>query len=87
MKNTSAEETHNDSWNTNRGMIVENDYRKHPFKKEWGTVTWPGNPVNMSDINLPRLEPPVFGADTESVLKEFNFTDSEILSLKKSKAI
>ena len=87
VKNTSAEETHNDSWNTNRGMIVENDYRKHPFKKEWGTVTWPGNPVNMSDIDLPQLEPPVFGADTESVLKEFNFTDSEILSLKKSKAI
>ena len=68
-------------------MIVGRDYRKHPSKNEWGTVTWPGNPVSMSDINLPRLEPPVFGADTESVLKEFNFTDSEILSLKKSKAI
>ena len=68
-------------------MIVEEDYGKDPFKNVWGTVTWPGNPITMSDINLPKLKPPVFGLDTEAVLKEFNFTESEIQSLKKSEAI
>ena len=87
VENTSAEEIHSNNWNRNRGMIVEKDYGKDPFKNEWGTVTWPGNPVIMSDINLPKLEPPVFGLDTEAVLREFNFTDSEIQSLKKSEVI
>jgi len=87
VENTSAEKIHSNNWNRDRGMIVEEDYGGDPFKNVWGTVTWPGNPITMSDINLPKLKPPVFGLDTEAVLKEFNFTESEIQSLKKSEAI
>jgi len=87
VRNTYADDIHKNQWNRNRGMIVETDYSNDPNKHLWEKVTWPGNPVQMSRFKLPNMEPPSFAFDTDSVLKEFNFTESEILSLKESGTI
>jgi len=92
--NKYASGLHREEGNRRRGIVVERTYGNIPNEEEnikgsrhWGDVTWPGNPVIMSECDLVEVEPPSFGGDTNAILKSFGISDSELANLRASDTI
>ena len=98
VRNTSAEELHADPSNRKRHLVCSRDYCSSSNDESinpgdckgdpsWGSATWPGNPVNMSDSNLVDVQPPLFGADTDDVLIEAGLSLDDLKRLRSAGAI
>jgi crotonobetainyl-CoA:carnitine CoA-transferase CaiB-like acyl-CoA transferase len=98
VRNNSASDLHQDSYNQERGMVESANYQEVSEKpleftglienqSSWGVTTWAGNPVSMSVSELVDVTPPAFGAHTHEVLKEAGLSDNEISELVSSGAI
>ena len=88
VKNTTAAEIHEDEFNHARGLIKGKDYsNSREINSSWGKTTWSGNPVNMSKTPLQDVFPPLFGADTITVLKELGITTEKINQLRNAGVI
>jgi crotonobetainyl-CoA:carnitine CoA-transferase CaiB-like acyl-CoA transferase len=98
VRNASTEELHADPSNRKRHLVCARDYRpvsntesinKEGFQGDpaWGHTTWAGNSVNMSDSNLVDVQPPLFGADTDDILKEIGLSQDDVMKLRSAGAI
>jgi len=92
--NKYAADLHKEEGNRARGIVVERTYGNIRNEEEnikgsrqWGDVTWSGNPVVMSECDLVEVEPPSFGGDTITILKSFGISDSELSILRASGTI
>ena len=66
-------------------MIVSKDYSNNDLSlyKEWGQTTWAGNPVHMSNYDLPEINPVMFSEHTTETLKKIGLSLSDIDKMKK----
>jgi len=88
VKNVTAAEIHGDEFNHERGLIRDKDYASSgELNSSWGSTSWAGNPVVMSETPLQDVFPPIFGGDTVDVLEELGLTTEEIDHLRETGAI
>ena len=89
IKNTLAQEIHSSEYNISRKMIVSKDYSNNDLSlyKEWGQTTWAGNPVHMSNYDLPEINPVMFSEHTTETLKKIGLSLSDIDKMKKKGTI
>jgi crotonobetainyl-CoA:carnitine CoA-transferase CaiB-like acyl-CoA transferase len=83
VKHVVSDDIYSNVYNHERGMIVT----KHYSPKTWGTATWSGNPVSVSNARQPSILPQKFGEDTIQILTDLGISQSEINFLQISGAI
>ena len=89
IKNTLSQEIHSSKYNVSRKMIVSKDYSNSNLSlyKEWGQTTWAGNPVYMSNYDLPAINPSMFSEHTTETLKKIGLSLSDIKKMKEEGTI